>query len=192
MHNFRDKELIYVTGNKHKFENAQKFFVAYGIGIEQQSPPITEVQSHDAVEVAIQKAKDAWNELMRPLFVNDASWAIPALKGFPGPYMKYVNQWFEPIDFVHLMEGKKDRTIILKDVIVYIDETGPVSFVNEHRGTILKQVTHGTYRHPSDTVVSLSMSGKSILEESQEGVYFIEDEDKVWKNFANWISEKGV
>lgn len=183
-------KLTYVTGNKNKFENAQKFFVPHGVELMQASLNIPEIQAYDGLEVAKHKAQSAWGLLHETLFVNDASWLIPALNGFPGPYMKYVNEWFMPIDFIHLMEGKEDRTIILKDTIVYIDETGSVVFTNEHRGTILTSPAQGDYRHPSDAVISLSKSGASISEEISRGVSFIENENRVWENFAAWLSKK--
>jgi non-canonical purine NTP pyrophosphatase (RdgB/HAM1 family) len=182
-------KLTYVTGNKNKFENAQKFFMPYGVELEQASLNIREIQAHDGLEVAKYKAQSAWNMLHEPLFVNDASWSIPSLNGFPGPYMKYVNEWFEPIDFIHLMQDKEDRTIILKDTIVFVDETGSTVFTNEHRGTILTNLTQGDYRHPSDSVISLSKSGASISEEILRGISFIENENKVWEDFASWLNK---
>ncbi len=182
-------KLTYVTRNKHKFENAQKFFVPHGVELVQASLSIQEIQAHDGLEVAKHKAQSAWEMLHEPLFVNDASWSIPALNGFPGPYMKYVNEWFESNDFLQLMEGKEDRTVILKDVIVYIDETGPVVFTNEHRGTILTGPAQGNCRHPSDAVISLSKSGASISEEISRGVSFIEDENKIWEDFVSWLTQ---
>ncbi len=179
--------VTYVTGNKNKYENAKKFFAEYNIEIEQAVLSVPEVQGSDSVDIAVRKAEEAWKQLDKPLFINDASWIIPSLKGFPGPYMKYINQWFEPIDFIHLMEGKDDRTIILKDVIVYIDDTGHTVFTNEHKGRVLNEVASGEYRHPSDVVISLSKNGASIGEEVAKGTFFIEDENKVWEDFASWL-----
>ena len=182
--------ISYVTGDKNKYENAKKFFEQYNIDVIQHSLSVPEIQGSDSIEIATKKAEEAWKHLGKPLFINDATWIIPALKGFPGPYMKYINQWFEPIDFINLMEGKTDRTIILKDVIVYFDDTGPMVFTNEHRGIVLESVAQGTYRHPSDAIISLSKEGTSILEETAKGTFFIEDEDKVWKDFATWLRFK--
>lgn len=184
--------ISYVTGNKNKYENAKNFLTQYNVEVEQQSLSVPEIQGSDSVEIAISKAKEAWRQLGTPLFINDASWIIPALKGFPGPYMKYVNQWFEPNDFINLMTGKEDRTIILKDVIVYIDESGHTIFTNEHFGKILEHAELESYRHPSDAVISLSQSGASIGQEVSKGTFFIEGEDKVWKEFAAWLEAKKV
>jgi len=182
--------ITYVTGNKNKFENAKSYFTSQNIEIEQHMLSLSEIQGNDSVEIAIDKACRAWEKLSQPLFVNDASWIIPALKGFPGPYMKYVNEWFEPADFIHLMEDKEDRRIILKDIIVYVDNDGHRVFTNEHYGTVLEHIADVSYRHPSDVVISLSKNGSSIGEEVKKGTFFIEGEDKVWVEFVNWLKDK--
>lgn len=183
-------KISYVTGNPSKFENAQKFFSTYNIDVEQLAIKIDEIQSGDSIEIAAAKAKTAFEIHKQPLFVNDASWIIPSLKGFPGPFMKFINQWFEPGDFVNLMKGKSDRRIILRDCIVYIDETGHRLFTHEHQGIILDEVAMFDYKHPSDVVISLSANHKSIAEEKEKGSFFIEDEDLVWKQFASWLQTK--
>jgi len=184
--------ISYVTGNPGKFENAQKFFAEYDIEVEQITTKIEEIQSGDSLEIAIDKAKKAFEIEKRPLFVNDATWIIPALKGFPGPFMKYVNQWFEPVDFIHLMQGKDDRRIILRDSIVFINEHGHKIFTHDHEGCILDEVATFEYKHPTDVVISLSKNKKSIAEEKASGSFFIEDEDKVWKDFAQWLKTENI
>lgn len=183
-------KISYVTSNPGKFENAQKFLASYSIEVEQLPLKIEEIQSSDSLEIATAKAGAAFQLEQRPLFVNDATWVIPALKGFPGPFMKYINQWFEPSDFVHLMSGKDDREIILRDYIVYVDERGQKIFTHDHEGSILEEVAPFKYKHPSDVVISLSKNKKSIAEEKQNGKFFIEDENLVWRQFAEWLQKK--
>ena len=183
--------ISYVTGNTNKFLNAKDFFEKYNITITQQALKINEIQASDSIQIAIDKAEQAWAQTQMPLFVNDATWEIPVLKGFPGPYMKYINQWFDPDDFINLMQGKDDRRIILKDIIVFINKTGHTVFTNNHEGVILTKKAIGAYRHPSDLVISLSKNKLSIAEEVANGSFFIEGEDVVWKEFADWLIKTG-
>ncbi|MEX0917051.1 MAG: non-canonical purine NTP pyrophosphatase [Candidatus Paceibacterota bacterium] len=185
-------KILYVTGNSGKFGNAQKFFQEYNIDVEQRAVKIEEIQSGDSLEIAIDKAKKAFAIEQKPLFINDATWIIPALKGFPGPFMKYINQWFEPIDFIHLMEGKGDRRIILRDIIIYIDDTCHKVFTHDHEGSVLNEVASYGYKHSTDVVISLSKSGKSIAEEKENKNFFVEDEDKVWRDFVQWLQTNNI
>lgn len=184
------KKLNYVTGNKKKFNNAQIFFKKRGIKLIQKKIEIYEIQGLDAVAIAKSKAEQAWQIIKEPLFVNDAYWIIPALKGFPGPYMKYINAWFTPQDIINLMRGKSDRRIILRDTIVYINNEEIEVFTNDHEGIVLKSIYCGEYGNPTDAVISLSESGKSIAEEMKNKGFFLKGEDVVWNNFVDWLKMK--
>lgn len=181
------QKLHYITGNKNKFANAKSFFDNYSIELIQSSLSIYEIQSSDSLEIAQSKINQAWEQLQEPLFINDACWIIPALNGFPGPYMKYINNWFSPQDFINLMQGKTDRTIILRDTIIYKDSNGSQIFTNDHKGEILTVIYNGEFKAPSDVVVSLSSNKKSIAEETANKTFFLEGEDKIWIDFANWF-----
>lgn len=180
------KIIHYITENSHKFETVKSFFERQGIEINQKVLPIYEIQNKDGIEIAISKAKQAWDIIKEPLFVNDAFWIIPSLKGFPGPYMKYINDWFEPDDFLKLMNSKADRTIILRDTVVYIDENGQNIFTNDYYGEILENKYEGEYKYPLDAVVSLSKNKKSIAEEN--GVHKFSTEGS-WADFAKWLKK---
>lgn len=181
--------LNYVTGNERKFSNAQSFFASYDIKVKQLKLDIDEIQSEDALKITTAKARAAYERVRCPLFVNDATWLVPALNGFPGPFMKYINHWFAPEDFIHLMHGKTDRRIILRDTIVYIDEAGDRVFTHDHEGVILEQADQLEYSNPTDVVVSLSKNGTSIAEAKAKGNFFIEDEDRIWREFAEWVKK---
>ncbi|MFA5368756.1 MAG: non-canonical purine NTP pyrophosphatase [Candidatus Paceibacterota bacterium] len=180
------KTINYITGNKFKFDIVKTFFDSLEIKVKQKELPIYEIQGHDAIEITTSKARQAWELIQEPLFVNDAFWIIPSLKGFPGPYMKYMNDWFEPKDFLNLMKDKKDRTIILRDTIVYIDKNGQNVFTSDHYGKIL-ETPAGDYKYPSDAIISLSKNNKSIAEENETNNFFTEG---VWVDFANWLKIK--
>jgi non-canonical purine NTP pyrophosphatase (RdgB/HAM1 family) len=177
----------YITENNNKFSTVKSFFEKNDIEIKQKILPIYEVQSSDGIEIAISKAVQAWELIKEPLFVNDAFWIIPSLKGFPGPYMKYINEWFEPEDFLNLMKDKKDRTIILRDTIVYIDKTGQNVFTDDYYGEILDKKYEGKCKYPLDAVVSFSKSKKSIAEEN--GVQKFSTEGS-WASFASCLKNK--
>ncbi|MCX6737034.1 MAG: hypothetical protein NTW73_03065 [Candidatus Parcubacteria bacterium] len=186
------KKLHYITENQSKFVNAQTFFTPHGITLIQTKLDTYEIQNSDFIVIAQSKVKQAWEQLKEPLFINDACWIIPSLNGFPGPYMKYINKWFTPQDFINLMRGKTDRTIILRDTIVYIDEQGSQTFTNNHHGIILENIYPGEYKNPSDVVVSLSKSGKSLAEELANKNFFLEGEDIVWNNFIDWLLKNRI
>lgn len=180
------KTVRYITGNQKKLDNANAFFADYGITAESQKVEVAEIQSEDAVQIAVQKARDAYEKIGEPLFVNDASWHIAALNGFPGPYMRYVMDWFTADDILKLLEGKADRSIILRDTIVYKDATTEKVFTNDVHGVILEAPTEGN--GPFITkLVSFEESGQSIAEANIVG--YSDKEKPLWQEFAQWLTD---
>ncbi len=174
----------YVTGNNTKFNYAKSFFDKKRIDLVQTKLDISEIQSSDPISIAESKANQAWKKIKEPLFVSDSYWMIPALNGFPGPYMKDINLWFTPQDFLNLMKDKKDRTIILKDTIFYIDNQGFKTFTNDYSGIILEKACGSKYLTSIDAIASFSDSKKAIAEETS---FSFKEERIAWNNFVDWL-----
>ena len=114
-------EIVFVTGNNLKFEVAQKSLKPYGIKLVQRRIDTPEIQSTDVGEVASYSAKWACERLELPVVVTDAGYYIKALNGFPGPFIKYINKWFNASDILKLMEGKGNREVEVKDGLAYCE-----------------------------------------------------------------------
>ncbi len=112
----------------------------YDIELEQVSVDIDEIQGEDVEQVIRHKARQAYEQLGQPVIVSDDFWHIPALHGFPGPYMKSVNHWFTPDDFIRSgAVQNQDRTIILAPCIAYCDGHEVVIFKHEVPGDIASE-----------------------------------------------------
>jgi XTP/dITP diphosphohydrolase len=146
--------ITFATGNQQKIKEARAHCAAYGIVIEAQKIKTAEIQTNNIEKVAINKAEQAYAQLKRPLIANDSGWRIPALNGFPGAFMRYVNEWFTPEDFLHLMSNKTDRRIFLIEVIAYHDGEKITTYTHETEGTIA-DTPAGNEGAPSDKVVRL-------------------------------------
>jgi len=132
-----DNILVYVTGNDTKFEVALKTFTNTGITILQKSLSTPEIQSKSVQEVAMYSASWASKELDKPVIVTDAGFYIEALNGFPGPFIKFVNEWLSVDDYINLMKGKTNRTIIIQDCLAYCyPNEEPVVFTGTYRGRL--------------------------------------------------------
>lgn len=107
-------QLLFVTSNELKFIHAQHMLEQFGITLTRQHFDLQELQSESGEEIARHKAEQAYAEFKQPLVVNDDSWSIPGLNGFPGPYMKSINHWLTNEDFLNLTRPLKDRRIILQ------------------------------------------------------------------------------
>lgn len=178
--------MLYVTGNTHKFADAVKLLGEYGIELEQKVLKLQEIQSDSIEEVALDKAKQAYEELKQPLFVNDAGWYFTKLKGFPGPFMAYVNNWLSAEDFLRLLKPYEGSEVLLKQVNVFIDEDGPQVFVYENVGKVLGEV-RGEGRSV-DCIVSFLDNGLSIAEAKAQGIISV-GEEGLWDQMGTWLKE---
>ena len=132
-----DNTLVYVTGNDTKFEVALKTFTNTGITLLQKSLSTPEIQSKSVQEVAMYSASWASKELNQSVMVTDAGFYIESLNGFPGPFIKFVNEWFSVDDYINLMKGKTNRNIIIQDCLAYCyPNEKPVVFTGIYRGKL--------------------------------------------------------
>ena len=178
------KTITFITGNPYKLEEAKSVLKGYGIVVEPLQIDIDEIQHHDPLKITEAKVKSAYKKVGQPVVVNDSSWEIPALGGFPGGYMKDVANWFTAEDFLALMKDKNDRRIILHDVVAYLklfiyDQTGV--FINEPRG-------EGT---SMNQVVSMEDSGGLTIAEEfalrRNGAEINPAHFQHWQKFGEWF-----
>jgi XTP/dITP diphosphohydrolase len=131
------KEIIFITGNKYKFEVAKKALSAADVKLTQKTLGIPEIQSKSVSEVASFSAIWARNQIHKPVLVTDAGYYIKSLNGFPGPFIKYINQWLTAEDILNLMKGKNNRSVEVQECIAYAEPgKKPVTFMGNFKGTI--------------------------------------------------------
>jgi inosine/xanthosine triphosphate pyrophosphatase family protein len=106
--------IYFATGNSQKIKMAQALLKDTAIDLRPVELDIDEIQAKDPEIIVRDKAQRAYDKLKMPVIVSDDTWHIKALNGFPGAYMKSINYWFTPDDFMRLMHGIEDRTINLR------------------------------------------------------------------------------
>ncbi|MET1033176.1 MAG: non-canonical purine NTP pyrophosphatase [Candidatus Saccharimonadales bacterium] len=179
--------LAFVTGNPDKFDELMSIAESFEFAIEQLDLPVDEIQSEDAEDIALKKAKQAYKLAGRPVVVQDSYWSILALRGFPGAYMSSVTKWFRVEDFMRLMDGKPDRDVMLSETIVYFDGKRPKIFSREYRGTMTTE-PRGRGRLTIQEIIVVAGQTKTIAEIKEEGGTVIEPKDTVAYDFAKWFN----
>ena len=181
--------LLYVTGNPIKFQLANSICGPLGVPLERTSVDIHEIQAETGEPVAQDKAAKAFTLLQQPLLVSDDSWMIPGLKNFPGPYMKSMNDWFSPEDWLRLTTDLEDRRITLRQIVVYQDADGQQMFTMDIQGILLHEV-RGTSPHPHATVTSFDGGKHSNAEYHEKGENAAKDHHNAWHDFAEWYARE--
>ncbi len=121
----------FLTGNKLKLQIARNILKQYDIIVKQKNIDIDEIQSFNGEEISIKAAKEASKMLRLPVIKSDVSYEIPALNNFPGPFVKFVNQYLTAEQILRLLEGSKNRRINIIEYLTYAIPTGDV-YVFKH------------------------------------------------------------
>lgn len=185
----KDFPLAFATGNRRKFRDLSLACGMYGIGVEQLDLPIDEVQSHDATDIAVKKAKHAYELAQRPVVAMDVFWNILALRGFPGAFMSYVTNWLTDEDFLRLMHGKNDRTIIGTETLVYYDGQRHKVFNQNISGKLLEE-SKGEGAVHIDRLIVVDGQTKTIAEiEDEESRSSVDPTtDELYTPFVRWLN----
>jgi len=175
-------KITYVTGNKMKIRTAQEFLEPLGFEIDYiKLPDCPEIQADTTEEVAIFSSKWASEKLERSVLKNDSALVIPALKDFPGPYTKYVEETITEDGILKLMEGIKDRDAYWLEVLAYTEygkETR--TFTSITRGSIAYE-KDGEYGWGYDHI---------FIPEGEKKVFSTFNDDERVKFFDNEAYEK--
>lgn len=180
-------KLVFCSGNAEKFSNALLVCEQYDIELEQAELSIDEIQSEDGDKIISDKLNKAYAILKKPVIVSDDSWEISGLNGFPGPYMKSINHWFTPEDFLRLTLPLEDRTVYLIQRLGFKNESVSKIFIRKTKGTVLKEVK-GEYGVTSHKLISMDGdNGLTISEVYDKGLDKAEREVAGnWHEFISW------
>ena len=185
-------KLLCATTNPDKFGTGKETLKQYGVELEQVIMEIAEIQHEDATAIIEDKVAKAFAILQKPVVVTDDSWSIAALGGFPGPYMKSINHWFTPEDFMRLMTGHTDRQIALHQLVAYTDGVETVIFSKDLVGEVVEE-PRGTYGPTIMHVVAFPEDNGMTISEvyDTEGTHAssrLEKVDNGWHELGKWLA----
>lgn len=123
----------FITGNASKAEFFQKYA---GVEVDHHKLDQEEIQSLDLVEVVTHKAKQAYAELGRPVFVEDVSLEITVLGRLPGTFIKHFIDELGLEKICRLVDISDDRSATGRTAYGYCDENGVKVFQGSIAGTI--------------------------------------------------------
>ncbi len=188
----------FITGNPGKVKTMQNHIKKYGFDVVQTKLSLVEPQANNAEAVALSKAMQAFKTLKQPVVVEDSSFHIDELKGFPGPYIKYVLQTLGVEGILALTKHLKNRTCRFTSALAYIDSDGvPRTFVQKGDAGIL------------DTKVDKTPSGEAwsdlwrifipsgykkpltgLNKQEKDALWKKWEKESVFSQFAAWLSDK--
>jgi XTP/dITP diphosphohydrolase len=188
------KELLYLTTNPHKAEEANMIFRGkYGFEIEIVKPDfeIVEIQAKTCSEVAAFSARYAADKLGQAVLKSDSGLYIEALGGLPGPYNAYFDKQIGVEKFLELFKNEINRKARIENCFAYCEPNKePVVFAGGGSGTIAYEAKGERGRwHDKFFIPDGEFKTLSELREIDH-----EYESKFWgtaiEDFAKWYQNK--
>lgn len=113
------KDIVFVTGNPEKAANFAKHM---GMEIAHQPAELDEIQTLDADELAGHKARQAYEQIGKPVLVEDVSFVYEALGELPGPFVKYFVIADDGVEkMCRVLDGFASRRAEARCVYAYFD-----------------------------------------------------------------------
>lgn len=132
------KKINYLTSNSFKFKIASKYFDGIdSYDLVQCSLDIAEIQDASCEEVAANAAVACAKIIGEPCMKLDVGFSIESLGGFPGPFVKYINEWLSEEKILSMIESESDRTAYFIDALAvgYPDGSSKV-FSKKYKGRL--------------------------------------------------------
>ncbi|KAF7300250.1 Inosine triphosphate pyrophosphatase [Mycena kentingensis (nom. inval.)] len=160
------KKLMFVTGNPNKLKEV-KAILSQGsnpVEIESQALDIPEIQG-TTQEVAIAKCRRAAELIGGPCLTEDTALCFEAMKGLPGPYIKYFLEALGHPGLNAMLDGFPTRAAWALCTFAYSEGPGfePILFEGRTDGTVVP-ARQGTSNFGWDAVFEPSGTGLTYAE----------------------------
>jgi XTP/dITP diphosphohydrolase len=188
----RGKVAYFVTSNVHKFQEARQVLSEYRLATAKLKVEAVEIQDDSLENIAKYSALDAVKNCGLPVFVEDAGLFVNSLKGFPGPYSKYVYNTIGLKGILKLMKNIENRSAHFKSVVAFATpEEQPICFVGKVEGKIFLQ-EQGTLGFGYDPIFEPHEGGgRTFAEMTTEEKNVLSHRGKALRKFAEWYSGAG-
>ena len=183
-----ETKLLFITGNRHKFLEAESILKGCGVKIEHGSLSIPEERGEDCEAIAAAAARAAYRALSKPLFVEDSGLFIESLNGFPGAYSAWAFGKLGAEGILKLMTGTVKRGAEFVTAIAYADGDGVRTFIGRCPGTIAHE-RRGTTGFAYD-VVFVPDGESETFAENPISKARVSHRRMALEKFAEWLKER--
>ena len=177
-------DLFFASSNIHKFQEAKKILEGFKINLGFFKCDLQEIQSNSLLDIAQNKAEQAFKKCKKPVIVEDDGIFIDSLNGFPGPYSSYVFKTIGNNGILKLV--KQNRKAKFVSVISFHDKKNYHSFESRLNGLISKKITGIGWGYDPIFIPAKLQKTFAQLENKNK----ISHRFKSLKKFSNWYLNK--
>lgn len=181
------KDIIFCTTNKEKLAQAQYVFKDY-FNIIGKKLDIPEIQSLNQKEIAIDKARKAFEILKQPVIVDDSGFFVKKYNNFPGVLTKFIYEAIDIPGFLKLVD--QDDECYFETFAVYKDANKEICVSGRMEGNIEKEnIGHINPAVPYRAIFKVKeLNGKLFEICSDEEIKNISHRGKAFQELKNLLS----
>ena len=130
-------ELYFLSSNKHKINEVQTILDSPNITVLPVSQKISEIQSNDMKEIALDKALKAFQQIGRPILVEQTGLLIKDFGNLPGGLTQIFWDSLEADKFSEIFSKIGSAEVTAKTVLAFCDGKQIHTFEGEVDGHIV-------------------------------------------------------
>ena len=159
----RPSTLNFITSNKNKLAEVQAILSTTPVALTNTSLDLVEIQG-SIEEIAIDKARRAAEATSSAVLTEDTALSFRALKGLPGPYIKYFLEALDHEGLNNLLMAYEDKGATAVCTFAYCAGPGhtPILFQGKCEGKIVPARGPGTFGW--DAVFEFEGEGETYAE----------------------------
>ncbi len=156
--------LTFITSSANKLSEVERIL---GRPLTQASLPLEEIQAIDLEPVVRHKAHQAYDQLGRPVLVEDTGLAFTAWNGLPGALIKWFLRALGPNGICKLLRDETNRAATATTLFAYYDGTDYHIFSGTVTG-VVPEAPRGTNGFGWDAIFQPSSSERTFAEMTPE------------------------
>ena len=180
-------ELLFVSSNENKFQEAERILSNLGVQINLFKTTLEEIQSNNLNDIAEQKAINAYDLIQKPVIIEDDGLFIDSLNGFPGPYSSYVYDTIGNNGIMNLLENSQVRDAKFVSIIAYCSDVNDVKlFESSIPGKISSAIEKGGWGY--DPIFIPNGESKTYANVSDKDKF--SHRSAALTKFSNWFLDR--
>jgi XTP/dITP diphosphohydrolase len=182
--------VYFASTNHNKYLEIESILQKHHISVEFSKIALTEIQSDSIKEIAIEKSKNAFSKISRPVIVEDDGLFIYKLNGFPGQYSSYIYKTIGNDGIFKLLNNSKHRFAVFKSFFAFCcEDLNPHVFKGKVEGKISNKVTEGGWGYDPIFIPNGSNLTFGQLYIQNRKIEF-SHRSKALSKFAKWHNQK--
>ncbi len=184
-------DLFIATGNKHKVEEMSSILKEFSISLKHRELKIIEPDFDSLEEIALEKAKQAFAVLKKPVIAEDTGVYFEAYNNFPGQLAKRVYLGLGFGGLITVIRAAKNRRAHFKTAVAYFDGKNSKVFSGIMKGRLLtKVVSIEKDRLPYEKLFVPDGFSSALVDIPLEGKNRVSHRAKATRKLGEWLSKK--